>query len=98
MDQIAEINDGLREREQPIPASLLGMQGMQPSSGSDSDDNGLPGDAPLIKLTFDGPPDYPYIHGHFGTDPSGPGSSTVELHTDALRKLSRTLRLQHVWG
>lgn len=100
MAQIAEINDGLRERESedPILAPLLGMQGMK-SSRSGDDDNGLPGDAVLIRLSFDGPPEYPYVHGHFRTHPhDDDGSPTVELHADALRKLSRLLRLQHVWG
>ena len=101
MAQIAEINNGLRERESAhaIRASLLGMQGVKLSPGNDdNDDNTLPGEAFLTGLSFDGPPEFPYVHGHFRTDLSDHVSLTVDLHTDALRKLSHLLGLQHIWG
>ncbi len=100
MAQIAAINDRLREREgaHAISASLLGMQGVKLSSGREDDDNVLPGEAIITGLSFDGPPEFPYVHGHFTTDPSGHGSLTVDLHTDALRKLSHLLGFQHLWG
>lgn len=101
MAQIAEINDRLREREgaHAIRASLLGMQGVKLSPGRDGDDDSsLPGEASITGLSFDGPPEFPYVHGHFRTDLSDHGSLTVDLHTDALRKLSHLLGLQHVWG
>jgi|SRR5471030_225061 hypothetical protein len=99
MAQIAAINDRLRERESahPINASLLGMQGVKLSSGSVGD-NILPGEAVITGLSFDGPPEFPYVHAHFMTDLSGHGSLTVDLHTEALRKLSHLLGLQHLWG
>ncbi len=100
MAQIAELNGGLRESEnsQAIRASLLGLQGVEVPSGSDDDHIRLPGDAFLVRVSFDGPPEFPYVHAHFRTDPSDHGSLTVDLHTDALRKLSHLLHLQHVWG
>ncbi len=101
MAQIAEINDGLRERESghAIRASLLGIQGVKLSSGNDvNDESSLPGEAFLTGLSFDGPPEFPYVHAHFRTDLSDHGSLAVDLHTDALRKLSHLLGLQHVWG
>ena len=100
MAQIAAISDRLREREgaHAINASLLGMQGVKLSSGREDDDNVLPGEAIITGLSFDGPPEFPYIHAHFITDLSDHGSLTVDLHTDALRKLSHLLGFQHLWG
>ena len=100
MAQIAEINDNLREREgsYAIRASLLGMQGVKLSPGGHDDGSSLPEEASITGLSFDGPPEFPYVHGHFRTDLSDHGSLTVDLHTDALRKLSHLLGLQHVWG
>ena len=100
MAQIAAINDRLREREgaHAINASLLGMQGVKLSSGREDDDNLLPEEAIITGLSFDGPPEFPYIHAHFITDLSGHDSLTVDLHTDALRKLSHLLGFQHLWG
>jgi hypothetical protein len=100
MAQIAAINDRLREREgaHAINASLLGMQGVRLSSDSADDNNALPGEAVITGLSFDGPPEFPYVHAHFVTDLTGHGSLTVDLHTDALRKLSHLLGFQHLWG
>ena len=100
MEQIAELNGGLREGD-PSPAiraSMLGLQGAELSAGSDESQHTLPGDALLVRLSSDGPPEYPYVHAHFRTGASDQGSLKVELHTDALRKLSHLLHLQHVWG
>ena len=100
MAQIAAINNRLREREgaHAINASLLGMQGVKLASGSVDDDDFLSGEAVITGLSFDGPPEFPYVHGHFTTDLSVHGSLTVDLHTDALRKLSHLLGFQHLWG
>ena len=100
MDQIAELNSGLGERDpsQAIRASLLGLQGVELTSGSHGNLSSLPGDAVLVRISFDGPPEYPYLYAHFRTHPGDQDSLTVELHTDALRKLSSLLHLQHVWG
>jgi hypothetical protein len=100
MAQIAELNGGLceRERSQEIRASDLGLQGAGLTSGRDKDRSSLPGDAVLVRVSFDGPPEFPYVHGHFRTDLGDQDSLKVDLHTEALRKLSHLLRLQHAWG
>jgi len=97
MEQLAQLNSGLRERDpsQSILASLLGLQGVELSSDSGSR---LEGDAVLVKVSFDGPPEFPYVHAQFRTDADDQGSLRAELHTDALRTLSHLLHLQHVWG
>ena len=100
MEQIAELSIGLRERDpsQAISASLLGLQGVQLPSGSDDEHSRLPRDAVLVRVSFDGPPDFPYVHAHFRTHTEDQGSLRADLHTDALRKLSHLPHLQHVWG
>jgi hypothetical protein len=45
----------------------------------------------LVGVSYEGPPDYPYIHGDFD-------GRRVDLHTPALRELSRRLHLHHTWG
>ena len=58
----------------------------------------VPGNAILRYLEAEGPPSYPYIHGHF----SRPGTNDtlrVELHTAQLRAISNQLSLpSHTWG
>jgi len=98
MDQIAELSSGLREHARIVRASELGLQGAELPSRSRDGRSGLPGDAVLVRISFDGPPQYPYVHAHFRASPGDPGSLTVDLHTDALRRLSRLLGLQHAWG
>jgi hypothetical protein len=100
MEQMAELSSGLRERDpsQPIRASDLGLQGAELISGGDDDDGGLPEDAVLVRVSFDGPPEFPYVHAHFRSAPEPQGSLKVDLHTDALRALSHLLHLRHVWG
>jgi hypothetical protein len=57
---------------------------------------GLPPSAVLTAIAFDGPPEYPYIRGRFA---AGSGAAViVEMHTPALRELSRRLHLHHAWG
>lgn len=54
----------------------------------------------LAWLSWVGPPEFPFVRGHFGA-PSGDGSAAdavVELHTDSLVRLSRGLGLRHRWG
>jgi len=98
LEQLAELIDGLAERDpsEAISASLLGLQGAELTSG---DAGGrLPAEAVLARLSFEGPPEYPYVHGHFRSSPGDEGSLTVDLHTDALRRLSHLLHCQHTWG
>ena len=58
----------------------------------------VPGDAVLRYLEAEGPPSYPYIHGHFSRRDTG-DMVRVELHTAQLRAISHQLSLvSHVWG
>jgi hypothetical protein len=100
IEQLAELSSGLLERDpaQPISASALGLQGSELSSGSDDVDSSLPGGAELVRVSFDGPPEYPYVHAHFRSHAGEQDELTVELHTDALRELSHLLHFQHAWG
>lgn len=100
MEQMVELSSGLRDRDpsQPINASDLGLEGAELASGSDDDDSGLPGDAVLERVSFDGPPEFPYVHAHFRSASDDQDSLRVDLHTDALRELSHFLHLRHTWG
>lgn len=99
MEQMAELSSGLRERDpsQPISASALGLEGAEQISGGD-DDSSLPGDAVLVRVSFDGPPEFPYVHAHFRVAGNDQAALRVDLHTGALRELSHLLHLQHTWG
>jgi hypothetical protein len=83
--QIHEMNAALASGHRVIAGSL-GVPAM------------VPGDAVLRYLEAEGPPSYPYIHGHFslrGTD----DTVRVELHTAQLRAISDQLSLRsHIWG
>ena len=100
MTQIAELNDclGTRDPADTISADDLGLAGVAVLSGGDVEHNGLPGRAVLERVSCDGPPEFPYIHAQFRRGPSEPGSLTIDLHTHALRELSRLLHLHEVWG
>lgn len=100
MTQIAELNDHLRSRDpgEPISATDLGVAGVAVLSGGDADHKGLPAQAVLERVCYDGPPEFPYIHAHFRPAAAEPGQLTVDLHTEALRDLNRLLHLHGVWG
>lgn len=100
MTQIAELNAHLTSRDPtaPITAADLGLTGAVMLSGDDAAHNGLPAQAVLERLSFDGPPQFPFIHAVFRRDPGQHGVVTVDLHTRALRELSRRLHLREVWG
>jgi hypothetical protein len=86
MDQLHEINERLAApRNAPvITAQHLGLP--------------LPASAVLVRLDWDGPPEYPYIHGHFAASGGQSASLVAELHTSALHQLSRLIGVQHRWG
>jgi hypothetical protein len=97
MAQIADINSRLATRDKAlaITAAQLGLEGatvVAPAGAS------LPPTAVLVRLGWDGPPEFPYIHGHFSDDSTSDGSWIVGLHTRALQALSHRLSAQHVWG
>ena len=96
MSQIDELNqllvsppDGL-----PVTAADLGLDGAEARGRQHPT---LAGSAQLLRVRWDGAPEFPDIHGCF----SGSSSSSdlvVDLHTDALRKLSKQLHARHAWG
>ena len=98
MAQIAEFNTRLEAHQGPaLTAAELGLEGAplhRRSTGV------LPGTAELIRVAWDGAPEFPDIHAHF--DPTAaPGTSdvvVVDLHTAALRLLSHRLGMHHGWG
>ncbi len=100
MAQIEELNDHLSDRDpaDTISATDLDLVGVAVLAGAVADHNGLPAQAVLESVCYDGPPEFPYIHGHFRPDPAEPGTLTVDLHTHALRELSHRLHLREVWG
>ena len=94
MAQVADLN--LRLKDHPGSggtASDLGLEGVTMSGGTT-----LPGSAVLVRLAWDGAPEFPDIHGHFSTGGGTDGALVVRLHTQALRKLSSRLHAHHIWG
>lgn len=99
MAQIAELNDHLAIRgADAISAGDLGLADATARAGGDAERHALPAQAVLERVTWDGSPDFPYIHAHFRPEPAEPGRLTVDLHTRALRELSRLLHVREVWG
>lgn len=99
LDQLRELDAALGESpaDHLITADLLGMTGAHVKQGvsQPATVGTLPASAVLLRLSYDGPPEYPYIHGHF----SGSGGEGVaELHTAALQALARQLHLNQRWG
>ena len=100
--QLDDLNARLRERRPAITAADLGLAGVTGLNAGPS--RGLPGTAVLARLCWDGPPDYPYVHAHFTlAEPPPPVSdraegTIVDLHTAALRELSRRLGTRQQWG
>jgi hypothetical protein len=95
MSQLVELNNLLGKHPSPIIASELGLAGAKILGGEPG--SGLPGSAVLDRLGWEGDPDYPYIRGHFGIN-GHDASLVVELHTAALRELSRRLGVRQLWG
>lgn len=96
MAQVAELNDHLAERgrSQPITAADLGMGGA-PLHGGGPDR--LAGTAVLVRLSWQGSPEFPDIYGHFGVG-RGSAAPVALLHTAALNMLGRQLHLRQCWG
>lgn len=91
MEQIADLNQRLTSyRPDHLTAADLGVEG-----ATTTPTGLLPGSAVLVELRWDGSPEFPYIHGAFS---GGTPLRTVNLHTHALRELSRRLHAHHVWG
>ena len=95
MSQLAELNERLSDHRPRITASELGLAGTKILAGQPDDE--LPSSAVLVRLCWDGPPEFPYIHAHFGIGDRG-ASRIVDLHTAALRELGRRLGVRQQWG
>jgi len=103
MDQIAELNKRLSvlPTGSQISASDLGLEGAHLTRSRNvtrSSHGTLAGSAVLVRLSWDGAPEFPYIHGHFSDSAATDGVLKVDLHTLALRNLSKRLHAQHTWG
>jgi hypothetical protein len=97
VDQLVEVNRRLSGHPAPPPitAADLGLGGSRLLRQAGAV---LPDDAVLARLCWDGCPEYPYVHGHFRDASAADDSRVVDLHTPALRALSRRLGLRQQWG
>jgi hypothetical protein len=94
MAQVAELNERLTDRTGPaITAASLGMGGVSLHLRSAA---GLGADAVLVRLSWEGSPEFPDIYGHFG--PGGGGRQQALLHTAALDSLCHALGVRQRWG
>ena len=99
--QIEELNAHLSSARStsPVTAGELGLDGAplvaQPGSQGSA---GLPAAAILVRLSGEGPPEYPYVHAHFSTPGATDALLVIELHTDSLRRLSHLAGRHHRWG
>ena len=95
MQQIAELDARLQERPpaQRITADDLGLTGYCMSMPATTP---LQREAVLVRVSWNGSPEFPYVHGHFRNGADHP--TVVEFHTEALRHLSRRLGARHSWG
>jgi hypothetical protein len=94
MAQVAELNARLADHRgaSAITAEAIGMGGarLHPSGAA-----GLAGDAVLVRVSWQGSPEFPDVYGHFGP---GRGSSEALLHTAALNQLAHFLGVRQCWG
>ena len=97
MAQINELNDRLATQPKPVvTARDLGLTRARPlHRGAGAT---LNGSEVLTRLTWDGPPEFPYIHGCFRSVHEPDTPLVADLHTAGLRELSRRLGYRHVWG
>lgn len=97
MTQVADLNERLSNSRSgtPVTSADLGLEGAEVTGSSHAT---LAGSAVLVRLRWDGAPEFPNIHGHFSSSPGADDTLVVDLHTAALRELSHRLHAQHVWG
>jgi hypothetical protein len=94
MAQITDLNRRLSNAVSPvITAQELDMAAAGLVGGSST----LDGRAVLVRLSWEGSPEFPTVHGHFKETGTGQ-VVTAELHTHALKEMSRRLHLQQRWG
>ncbi|MFN8074632.1 MAG: hypothetical protein U0Q15_04310 [Kineosporiaceae bacterium] len=84
LEQVAQLNTALRAAT--VRAHDLGLD----------DEARGGGQARVTSVVASGPPTCPYLFAHLAAP--GEGEQSVELHTAALRLLSRRLGLHHTWG
>jgi hypothetical protein len=94
MAQIAELNARLSGHVD-VSASALGLEGATVHGSSHGP---LPGTAVLVRVCWQGAPEFPDIHGHFASSAGADATVVVDLHTVALRELSHRLHAHHIWG
>lgn len=90
MAQIAELNARLTNTRSPVITA--GDLQMVADHGAGSE---VPADAVLSRVSWQGSPEFPEIHGHFGAAGS---ERSANLHTAALQQISRRLLLRQRWG
>ena len=103
MTQLADLNARLSEHRAVITAAEIGLEGAHPTDVEPGDGKrgGLPGSAVLVRLGWDGPPEFPYVHACFSAAGESAGKETiwlVDLHTAGLRTLDHRLGMRQQWG
>ncbi len=95
MAQVAELNERLRTvgAANAVTAAALGMGGVSLHLRGAA---GLADDAVLVRLSWQGSPEFPDIFGHFG--PGRGGRLQALLHTAALVELCHLLGVRQRWG
>jgi hypothetical protein len=95
MAQVAELNERLMGRTgaTAVTAAALGMGGVALHLRSVA---GLADDEVLVRLSWEGSPEFPDIYGHFG--PGRGGRHQALLHTAALESLCHALGVRQRWG
>lgn len=95
MAQVAELNERLKGRTGPtaITAAALGMGGapLQPGGAA-----GLADEEVLVRVSWQGSPEFPDVYGHFGAGRGG--RLQALLHTAPLDRLGHLLGLRQRWG
>ena len=94
MAQVVELNERLKGRTGPtaITAAAIAMTGARLHPASEAT---LAGDAVLVRVSWQGSPEFPDVYGHFGP---GRGPDQALLHTAALDQLARLLGVRQRWG
>ena len=94
MAQIEDLNERLiGHRSDPVTAAAIGM-GNTPLLRTAGQ---LPDAAVLVRVSWQGSPEFPDIHGHFTSGQGGPPLCAA-MHTAALDQLGRHLGLRQRWG
>ncbi len=96
MEQIGELNASLADPHAPtVTSGALGLTG---TAMAGSEGQGLSGHEVVKEVSWRGTPDFPDIYAECGAKGTSEPSTSVLLHTDHLRELSRLLHLTHHWG